>query len=97
MQIFLLSRDQPLQPTAVAFTPNLYLSSNETSRNAYRDLLLEKMRAPDGSYDEGLHVPGLASSPPRHSSMSLNLNTNNPLSLDLQVRLHSATEVDLWN
>jgi TBC1 domain family protein 5 len=46
------------------------------------------MRAPDGSYEEGLIIPGLSSSPPRTNATTANLSTNNPLSLDVEVHVH---------
>jgi TBC1 domain family protein 5 len=55
------------------------------SRKQFSQLLLEKMRAPDGSYDESFVVPGLAI-PRRSRPASTNLETNNPLSLHDEVR-----------
>ncbi|CDO68876.1 hypothetical protein BN946_scf185000.g19 [Trametes cinnabarina] len=42
---------------------------------------MEKMRAPDGGYEEGFVVPGLGTLPPRTANASANLEKNNPLSL----------------
>ncbi|KAG2349618.1 RabGAP/TBC [Suillus weaverae] len=56
------------------------LEALRTHRKQYSELLLEKMRAPDGSYDETFVVPGLTI--PRRSVKPLtDLETNNPLSL----------------
>lgn len=44
-------------------------------------LFLEKMRAPDGGYEDGLTIPGTNVSPPRTERTSGNLDLNNPLSL----------------
>lgn len=43
------------------------------------------MRAPDGSYAEGLIIPGTTESPARTTRTSNNLDTNNPLSLHDEV------------
>ncbi len=58
-------------------------------REDYRRLLTEKMRAPDGGYEEGFTVPGSGASPPRTEGSSANLEKNNPLSLHDEVRLYS--------
>ncbi len=50
---------------------------------------MEKMRAPDGGYEEGFTVPGSGASPPRTEGSSANLEKNNPLSLHDEVRLSS--------
>ncbi|OBZ75172.1 TBC1 domain family member 5 [Grifola frondosa] len=51
------------------------------SREEYVKLLLEKMKAPDGGYEEGFTIPGTGESPPRTARSSSNLEKNNPLSL----------------
>ncbi|KAJ6547486.1 rab-GTPase-TBC domain-containing protein [Mycena capillaripes] len=77
-KLFLLP-DEPLPPSPDAgATPPL--PSLRASRKKYAKLLMEHMRAPDGSYEEGFIVPGSSLSPERHASAS-NLETNNPLSL----------------
>ena len=48
---------------------------------------MEKMRAPDGGYEEGFMVPGSGVSPPRTEKSAGNLEMNNPLSLHDEVRL----------
>lgn len=55
-------------------------------RKEYAALLMEKMRAPDGSYEEGLVIPGTGASPPKVEQLRQDLEKNNPLSLDDQVR-----------
>ncbi|KAJ7452501.1 rab-GTPase-TBC domain-containing protein [Mycena galericulata] len=77
-KLFLLP-DEPLQPSPEAeATPPL--PSLRASRKKYANLLMEHMRAPDGSYEESFVVPGSSISPERQASAS-NLETNNPLSL----------------
>ncbi|CAL1703537.1 unnamed protein product [Somion occarium] len=51
------------------------------------------MRAPDGSYDDGLIIPGTNDSPPRIERTSSNLDRNNPLSLHDEVLDRSVTPV----
>ena len=48
---------------------------------------MDKMRAPDGSYEEGFTIPGTGASPARSEKAGGNLDKNNPLSLDDEVRL----------
>ena len=62
------------------------MGSLRAAREDYRRLLMEKMRAPDGGYEEGFTVPGSSASPPRTEGSSGNLEKNNPLSLDDEVR-----------
>ncbi|KII88983.1 hypothetical protein PLICRDRAFT_40606 [Plicaturopsis crispa FD-325 SS-3] len=75
-KLFLVS-DEPLDPPT---TPTPPLRSLRSSRKAYTDLLLEKMRAPDGGYEEGFFIPGLGVQP-RTDRTPGNLEQNNPLSL----------------
>ena len=57
------------------------------ARDDYRRLLTEKMRAPDGGYEEGFTVPGSGASPRRTAERAAgNLEMNNPLSLHDEVR-----------
>ncbi|KAJ7740686.1 rab-GTPase-TBC domain-containing protein [Mycena maculata] len=78
-KLFLLP-DEPLQPSPeVDATPPL--PSLRASRKKYANLLMERMRAPDGSYEEGFVVPGSSISPERPGASASNLETNNPLSL----------------
>ncbi len=48
---------------------------------------MEKMRAPDGGYEEGFTIPGSGASPTRSEKAGGNLEKNNPLSLDNEVSL----------
>lgn len=64
--------------------PRLPLESLRASRKNYAETLLETMRAPDGSYEEGFVVPGSTTSP-KGERMAANLEKNNPLSLDDEV------------
>lgn len=76
---------EPLQdsPDIIAAPP---LDTLRAQRVTFKSLLLEKMRAPDGSYDEGLLIPGTSESPPRTERSSANLDRNNPLSLHDEAR-----------
>lgn len=75
--------DEPLQLPAGA--PSILpVEPLRVSRKNYVELLLEKMRAPDGSYEEGFSVPG-SSTPPKSNKKASNLETNNPLSLHDEV------------
>lgn len=66
-----------------------YLEVVRTARANYRELLLERMRAPDGSYEDGLVVPGPSPTPPKKESKTSDLGLNNPLSLHQEVCYHS--------
>ncbi|KZT11595.1 RabGAP/TBC [Laetiporus sulphureus 93-53] len=78
-----LVQAEPLQtPAVVGAVPPL--EALRAGRKEYTALLLEKMRAPDGSYEEGLIIPGTGSSPPRIQQSRQDLEKNNPLSLDDQ-------------
>lgn len=69
-------RPQPeLPPDSTSYRRALSLS-----RKRFTDLLLEKMRAPDGSYEDGFVVPGGEKLPARTDQPG-NLERNNPLSL----------------
>jgi hypothetical protein len=54
------------------------------SRRQFTALLLEKMRAPDGSYEDGFIVPGGETLPARTVQPG-NLERNHPLSLHDEV------------
>lgn len=77
-KLFLL-KNVPLEP-APHEIPVPPLEALRTHRRQYSELLLEKMRAPDGSYDETFVVPGLTI-PRRNTKRPTDLETNNPLSL----------------
>ncbi|PCH38432.1 RabGAP/TBC [Wolfiporia cocos MD-104 SS10] len=76
-----LVQGEPLQTPAdvISVSP---LEALRALRKEYVDLLLERMRAPDGSYEDGLIVPGTGAQPPRVERSGQNLERNNPLSLD---------------
>ncbi|KAF8636563.1 hypothetical protein AX17_003375 [Amanita inopinata Kibby_2008] len=76
-KIFLLS-EEPLPSAPVNATAMLEILRGY--RKTCTSLLLEHMRAPDGSYEESFHLPGSSALPERASS-AFNLQTNNPLSL----------------
>lgn len=65
--------------------PEVPIRAVREAREQYANLLLEKMRAPDGSYEEGFRVPGQSASP-NYRRTSENLDLNNPLGLDDEVR-----------
>lgn len=71
----------PLTPPASQSAAKPPLSALKDLRKEYASLLLEKMRAPDGSYEENLSVPGVDELPPPTDKISANLQRNNPLSL----------------
>ncbi|KAK0503183.1 RabGAP/TBC [Armillaria luteobubalina] len=75
-----LVQSEPLKALVEADSSPLLDSLSET-RKQYAALLLEKMRAPDGSYEDGFLVPGSLPSPKRESKLEDNLDRNNPLSL----------------
>ena len=58
----------------------------KASRITYKTLFLDKMRAPDGGYEEGVIIPGTNESPPRTERTGGNLDQNNPLSLHNEVQ-----------
>ncbi|KAH7910661.1 rab-GTPase-TBC domain-containing protein [Hygrophoropsis aurantiaca] len=78
-KLFLL-RDEPLEPRTDQ-PPVPPVESLRIHRKQYSELLMEKMRAPDGSYDDSFVVPGL-SIPRKNLQFAINLDRNNPLSLD---------------
>ncbi|TDL27618.1 RabGAP/TBC [Rickenella mellea] len=51
-------------------------------RKEYTELLLNTLRAPDGSYEDGLTIPGIPELPRKTDKLPSNLQRNNPLSLD---------------
>jgi TBC1 domain family protein 5 len=77
-----LTTNEPLQSGLGLVFP---LDSLRASRREYAAILLEKMRAPDGSFEKGFVLPG---SPTSRRMMKApgNLETNNPLSLHTEVR-----------
>ncbi|CCM05040.1 uncharacterized protein FIBRA_07242 [Fibroporia radiculosa] len=81
-KLFLI-RAEPLQTQADVISASP-LEALRVARAEYVSLLLEKMRAPDGSYEDGLVVPGTGASPARTEQTRQDLDKNNPLSLDDQ-------------
>jgi len=77
-KLFLL-KNVPLEPPPHDI-PVPPLEALRAHRKQYSELLLEKMRAPDGSYDETFVVPGLTILR-RNAKPPTDLETNNPLSL----------------
>ncbi|EIN08055.1 RabGAP/TBC [Punctularia strigosozonata HHB-11173 SS5] len=71
---------EPLQPD-LPLSQLPYLDTLQRSRKEFVDLMMEKMRAPDGSYEDGFIIPGTHASPPRINRSTSNLEKNNPLSL----------------
>lgn len=81
--MFLL-KDEPLElPPNEA--PSIPIELLRISRKQFSELLLEKMRAPDGGYDESFVIPGLTI-PRRKTQPTTDLEMNNPLSLHDEVR-----------
>ncbi|KAI0059095.1 RabGAP/TBC [Artomyces pyxidatus] len=77
-----LTPSTPLHPPPeLPPTSSIYLESLKVSRAEYTRLLLEKLKAPDGSYEEGFIAPGTDAPPQRKGPNSSNLERNNPLSL----------------
>ncbi|KAA1471287.1 hypothetical protein DENSPDRAFT_819379 [Dentipellis sp. KUC8613] len=77
-----LTRPQPLHPPPEEPPlAHIYIESHRSARARYTALLLEKMRAPDGSYEDGFRAPGTDLPPQRAGGGASNLEKNNPLSL----------------
>ncbi|KIY69993.1 RabGAP/TBC [Cylindrobasidium torrendii FP15055 ss-10] len=81
-KLFLLP-SEPLK-TPVEVDAQMLCKTLKISRKQYTDLLLEKMRAPDGGYEEGFSLPASIESPPKIVKADSNLQRNNPLSLDTE-------------
>ncbi|KAJ7582790.1 rab-GTPase-TBC domain-containing protein [Mycena floridula] len=79
-KLFLLPHD-PLNPQLSSAS---LINTLSDLRERYCRILLEKMRAPDGSYEEGFVLPGESETPKRASHRAGNLDENNPLSLHAQ-------------
>ena len=84
LQLFLIP-SEPLKGTVTDDIPSSPIKAIWKARDEYKKLLLEHMRAPDGSYEEGLIIPGTTESPTRTMRVANNLDTNNPLSLHDEV------------
>jgi len=77
-KLFLL-QDAPLS-SPIDSSPSPPTQMLRKLRTEYSDLLLEHMRAPDGGFDESFVIPGVTV--PRSTRSNVNLQKNNPLSLD---------------
>lgn len=79
-KLFLLHQEEPLDTSAILeVAPPI--ASLRSSRQKFVRVMLEKFKAPDGSYAEGFSVPGGAASDLRRTGKVENLQMNNPLSL----------------
>lgn len=86
-QVLLLPADDlDREPLALASdeAPRVPIESLRSARSQFSALLLDKMRAPDGSYDESFVTPGLFI-PKSGQREAVDLDTNNPLSLHEEV------------
>ena len=86
LQIFLVSVDPIYPQLELPPDPAVYRRCLSESRNRFTTLLFEKMRAPDGSYEDGFIAPGGEKLPARTLQPG-NLERNNPLSLHDEVRM----------
>ena len=76
----------PGPPLSTPVSPARLLDEFHGLRREYVELLSDKMRAPDGGYEEGFTLPGPgANQPVKRANANLGWETNNPLSLDEQV------------
>lgn len=83
-KLFLIA-DAPLtepEETSLAKPP---FHAIKRLREEYKRLMLENLRAPDGSYEDGLSIPEIGQLPRRADNFAANLQKNNPLSLDEDV------------
>lgn len=82
-KLFLVPVPPLTSPLARSPTPLVGVLREQRSR--YVRLLKVKMRAPDGSYEEGLIIPGETTITRRQSGPPQDWGRNNPLSLDNEV------------
>lgn len=75
-----LSKHEPLQ-VLPSPQPALLVETIRILRKDYVNLLVDKLRAPDGSYETGVVMPGVVPTQPPGINMMNNLEMNNPLSL----------------
>ena len=87
-QLFLLG-DVPLKEPAGERIATPPLDDLERLRSDYCMHLLDKMRAPDGGYEEGLVIPGVGEIKRSTAASGSNIAKNNPLSLDEDVSVLS--------
>ncbi|KAI0032327.1 rab-GTPase-TBC domain-containing protein, partial [Vararia minispora EC-137] len=80
-KIFLIPSGPLAPPEGLPPQLHVYVESLRASRAQFTTQLLEKMRAPDGSYEEGFTVPGTDVPPSRADNRANNLERDNPLSL----------------
>ncbi|KAH7107355.1 RabGAP/TBC [Auriculariales sp. MPI-PUGE-AT-0066] len=75
----------PGPPLSTPVSPARLLNELHSFRREYVELLSDKMRAPDGGYEEGFTLPGPGQNQPvKRAKVDLGWETNNPLSLDDQ-------------
>lgn len=72
--------------SALSASPASPLSVLRASRSRYVELLQERLRAPDGSYEDGFSFPGQDEASAQIRQKAGNWEQNNPLSLDEKVR-----------
>ncbi|KIJ44190.1 hypothetical protein M422DRAFT_252206 [Sphaerobolus stellatus SS14] len=79
-KLFLL----PQPPLTASLNPHATppIEAVRSGRERYISLLKDRMRAPDGSYEEGLRIPGGFTPPVSTAKKPDDWNLNNPLSLD---------------
>ena len=75
--------------SSLAPTPSHLLLSLRESRQRYIDLLKLELRAPDGSYEDWVEIPGFDSSTVQGQPSGDNWSRNNPLSLDADSGWHN--------
>ncbi|KAF8321726.1 RabGAP/TBC [Clavulina sp. PMI_390] len=75
---FLLLFTTPLAATS----PQLPLSTLRGTRESYVDMVKDHLRAPDGSFEEWVEIPGVDIETIAHQSSGDNVSRNNPLSLE---------------
>ena len=85
-KLFLID-NVPLTPPDDKTPAKVPIDALKKFRDEYKQLMLEKLRAPDGSYEEGLSIPGVDQLPRYTSREAANLQKNNPLGLDEDVRM----------
>ncbi|KAL1746339.1 hypothetical protein HDZ31DRAFT_81248 [Schizophyllum fasciatum] len=78
--LFLLHQEEPLD-TSATLEVKPPIGSLSASRREFVRVMLDKFKAPDGSYAEGFAVPGGSPSDLRTTGTVENLEMNNPLSL----------------
>ncbi|KAG6820607.1 hypothetical protein H0H93_014523 [Arthromyces matolae] len=84
-KLFLMS-EEPLSPSSLPVRGSSLAHTLRSSRMEYVQQLLEHMKAPDGSYEEGFVLPGSSTALKTKltsEESAVNLETNNPLSLHI--------------